>query len=151
MLSAGAQRGSEGVQPAGHHRRWLRECLFKPQQPRQYACGVCFATGTGSSIALGFGAMLAMWRMLQRCGQHGEGMTRANAAAYPSEAQYAARCRQVSLMDDSGNTKDDLKLPTGTDDADKLAKDIKAEFDDGKELIVTVVSVRPVIPAGNPC
>ena len=45
-------------------------------------------------------------------------------------------------MDDSGNTKDDLKLPTGTDDADKLAKDIKAEFDDGKELVVTVVSVR---------
>ena len=45
-------------------------------------------------------------------------------------------------MDDSGNTKDDLKLPTGTDDADKLAKDIKAEFDDGKELVVTVVSVH---------
>ena len=47
-------------------------------------------------------------------------------------------------MDDSGNTKDDLKLPTGTDDADKLARDLKAEFSDGKELTVTVVSVRPV-------
>ena len=46
-------------------------------------------------------------------------------------------------MDDAGNTKDDLKLPTGTDDADKLARDIKAEFSDGKEMIVTVVSVRP--------
>jgi len=45
-------------------------------------------------------------------------------------------------MDDSGNTKDDLKLPTGTDDADKLARELKAEFSDGKELTVTVVSVR---------
>ena len=45
-------------------------------------------------------------------------------------------------MDDSGNTKDDLKLPTGTDDADKLARELKAEFGDGKELTVTVVSVR---------
>ena len=60
----------------------------------------------------------------------------------PDECNQMRMHPQVSLMDDSGNTKDDLKLPTGTDDADKLAKDIKSEFDDGKELIVTVVSVR---------
>jgi translation initiation factor 5A len=41
----------------------------------------------------------------------------------------------VSLMDDAGNTKDDLKLPN----EDELAKEIKTGFDDGKELVVTVL------------
>eukprot|EP00891_Asterochloris_glomerata_P005619 jgi/Astpho2/5619/Aster-02871 len=45
----------------------------------------------------------------------------------------------VSLMDDQGNTKDDLGLPKGTDDAEKLAAQIKKDFDDGKELQVTVL------------
>lgn len=45
-------------------------------------------------------------------------------------------------MDDSGNTKDDLKLPTGTEEADKLAEQIQKEFNDGKELVVTVLKVR---------
>ena len=48
---------------------------------------------------------------------------------------------QVSLMDDAGNTKDDLKLPKGTDEAEKLAVNIQAEFDDGKELVVVVLKV----------
>ena len=48
---------------------------------------------------------------------------------------------QVSLMDDQGNTKDDLGLPKGTDDAEKLAAQIKKDFDDGKELQVTVLKV----------
>ena len=42
-------------------------------------------------------------------------------------------------MDDSGNTKDDLALPKGTDDAVKLAEQIQADFDEGKELVVTVL------------
>jgi translation initiation factor 5A len=45
----------------------------------------------------------------------------------------------VSLMDEGGNTKDDLTLPKGTDDAEKLASQIQADFDAGKELQVTVV------------
>jgi len=45
----------------------------------------------------------------------------------------------LSLMDESGNTKDDLSLPKGTDDAEKLAKQIKEEFDEGKELVVSVL------------
>jgi len=45
----------------------------------------------------------------------------------------------VSLMDDAGNTKDDLGLPKGTDDAEKLAEQIKKDFDDGRELVVTVL------------
>lgn len=49
---------------------------------------------------------------------------------------------QVSLMDESGNTKDDLSLPKGTDDAEKLAQQIKEDFDAGKELVVTVLKVR---------
>ena len=49
---------------------------------------------------------------------------------------------QISLMDEGGNLKDDLKLPSGTDEAEKLAKDLAAEFEDGKELVVTVIKVR---------
>lgn len=45
----------------------------------------------------------------------------------------------VSLMDENGNTKDDLSLPKGTDDAEKLAVQIKDDFDAGKELVVTVL------------
>ena len=48
---------------------------------------------------------------------------------------------QVSLMDEAGNTKDDLTLPKGTDDSDKLATQIQQDFDDGKELVVTVLKV----------
>ena len=45
-------------------------------------------------------------------------------------------------MDEAGNTKDDLSLPKGTDDAEKLAQQIKDDFDAGKELVVTVLKVR---------
>lgn len=45
----------------------------------------------------------------------------------------------VSLMDDGGNTKDDLQLPKGTEELEKLAVQIKSDFDDGKELIVVVL------------
>lgn len=44
-------------------------------------------------------------------------------------------------MDESGNTKDDLSLPSGTDDANKLGDQIKADFENGKELVVTVLKV----------
>ena len=46
-----------------------------------------------------------------------------------------------SLMTESGDTKDDLTLPSGTDEMDKLAEQIKADFDSGKELVVAVLSV----------
>jgi translation initiation factor 5A len=45
----------------------------------------------------------------------------------------------VSLMTEGGDTKDDLQLPSGTDEADKLAIQIKADFDAGKELMVSVM------------
>lgn len=45
----------------------------------------------------------------------------------------------VSLMDDKGNMKDDLKLPSGTDDSEKLAEQIVKDYKDGKELQVTVL------------
>jgi translation initiation factor 5A len=47
-------------------------------------------------------------------------------------------------MDADGNTKDDLKLPSGTDEAEKLAVTIQAEFDAGKELTVVVLKVLPL-------
>ena len=49
---------------------------------------------------------------------------------------------QVSLMDESGNTKDDLTLPKGTDDAEKLAVQLQEDFDSGKEIVVTVLKVN---------
>ena len=48
-------------------------------------------------------------------------------------------------MDEGGNTKDDLGLPKGTADADNLADQIKKDFDDGKELVVTVLKVSPCL------
>ena len=44
-------------------------------------------------------------------------------------------------MDEGGNTKDDLSLPSGTDDANKLADQLKSDFEAGKELVVTVLKV----------
>lgn len=44
-------------------------------------------------------------------------------------------------MDEAGNTKDDLSLPKGTDDAEKLAQQIQEDFEAGKELVVTVLKV----------
>jgi hypothetical protein len=46
-------------------------------------------------------------------------------------------------MDDSGNNRDDLTLPKGTEDAEKLAKQIVEDFEAGKEISVTVLKVRP--------
>merc|ERR1719238_471085 len=46
----------------------------------------------------------------------------------------------VSLMDDAGDTREDLKLPSGHDDADNLAKQIQEMFDAGKDLQVTVLT-----------
>jgi len=54
-------------------------------------------------------------------------------------------CVQLSLMDEGGNTKDDLGLPKGTADAENLADQIKKDFDDGKELVVTVLKVSPCL------
>lgn len=45
----------------------------------------------------------------------------------------------VTLMDDNGNTREDLMLPKGTDEADKLAETIKTYHTDGKEMVVTVL------------
>jgi len=45
----------------------------------------------------------------------------------------------VSLMKEDGSTRDDLKLPYGTDEFDKLAEQIKVDYADGKEIIVSVL------------
>lgn len=45
----------------------------------------------------------------------------------------------LSLMEESGAIRDDMRLPTGTDEAEKLAELIKVEFADGKELVVSVL------------
>lgn len=42
-------------------------------------------------------------------------------------------------MDDSGNVREDLKLPGGHDDADALARQIQEAWDEGKELVLTVL------------
>jgi len=43
---------------------------------------------------------------------------------------------QVTLMSENGDTREDLTLPKGTEESEKLADQIKADFSEGKELIV---------------
>ena len=50
----------------------------------------------------------------------------------------------MSLMDDKGDTREDLKLPSGHDDAEKLADEIRAAFDDGKELVITILQAMGI-------
>mmetsp|Transcript_26235 Transcript_26235/g.42070 ORF Transcript_26235/g.42070 Transcript_26235/m.42070 type:complete len:166 (+) Transcript_26235:203-700(+) len=45
----------------------------------------------------------------------------------------------LGLMDATGNVREDLKLPSGHEDAEALARLIKAAWDEGKELILTVL------------
>mmetsp|Transcript_22391 Transcript_22391/g.48926 ORF Transcript_22391/g.48926 Transcript_22391/m.48926 type:complete len:168 (+) Transcript_22391:51-554(+) len=50
----------------------------------------------------------------------------------------------VTLLTEGGDTREDLTLPTGTDDADKLAAQLKVDFNEGKELIVTVTKAMGI-------
>lgn len=45
----------------------------------------------------------------------------------------------LSLMDDKGELREDLRLPSGHDDAEALARQIQAQYDDGKSLVLTVL------------
>jgi translation initiation factor 5A len=45
----------------------------------------------------------------------------------------------VSLMAENGDTREDLSLPKGTDEAEKLAAQIKEQFAGGQELVVSVL------------
>ena len=42
-------------------------------------------------------------------------------------------------MDDTGKVREDRKLPSGDDDAAALARQIQVQWDDGKELVLTVL------------
>jgi len=46
----------------------------------------------------------------------------------------------VSLMDANGNTKDDLALPSSTDELDKLSTDIRLAFEEGRDIMLTILS-----------
>eukprot|EP01023_Acetabularia_acetabulum_P062763 TRINITY_DN7787_c0_g1_i1.p2 TRINITY_DN7787_c0_g1~~TRINITY_DN7787_c0_g1_i1.p2 ORF type:complete len:162 (-),score=33.73 TRINITY_DN7787_c0_g1_i1:564-1049(-) len=45
----------------------------------------------------------------------------------------------ISLMMENGDTRDDMQLPSNTDDDLKLADQIRTDFDAGKELVLTVL------------
>ncbi len=45
----------------------------------------------------------------------------------------------LGLMDDAGNIREDLKLPSGHDDAEQLARQIQSMWDEDKELVLTVL------------
>ena len=47
---------------------------------------------------------------------------------------------QLSLLTDDGEPKDDLNLPSGTDDLEKCAKEIQTMFNDGKGVRVTTIT-----------
>lgn len=42
-------------------------------------------------------------------------------------------------MMDNGDTREDLALPSQTDDDNKLAEQIRKDFEDGKELVLSVL------------
>lgn len=42
-------------------------------------------------------------------------------------------------MLDNGDTREDLTLPKGTEDAEKLAEQLKTMHADGQELVVSVL------------
>ncbi len=42
-------------------------------------------------------------------------------------------------MAENGDTREDLTLPKGTEDAEKLAEQIKESFAAGQELVVSVL------------
>lgn len=44
-----------------------------------------------------------------------------------------------TLMLENGDTREDLQLPNGTEESQKLAESIKADFEDGKEVVVGVL------------
>ena len=44
-------------------------------------------------------------------------------------------------MLENGNTREDLCLPSQTDDDIKLAEQIRNDFEEGKEIIVSVLAV----------
>jgi hypothetical protein len=46
-------------------------------------------------------------------------------------------------MEENGSIRDDMKLPAGTDESEKLADQIRAEFAEGKEIMVSVLKVGP--------
>ena len=43
-------------------------------------------------------------------------------------------------MADDGSTKDDLKLPAGSDESNRLAEEIQKEFEAEKDIVLTVLS-----------
>ncbi len=45
-------------------------------------------------------------------------------------------------MLENGAIRDDMMLPSGTEEAERLAKQLKEDFEDGKEIVVTVLKVR---------
>lgn len=45
----------------------------------------------------------------------------------------------VSLMMDNGDTRDDVRLPSQTDEDNKLAEQIRKDFEDGKDLVLSVL------------
>ena len=50
--------------------------------------------------------------------------------------------RQLSLLTAEGDAKDDLNLPSGTDDLDKLSQQVKDMFAEGKGIrIVTMTAI----------
>lgn len=50
-------------------------------------------------------------------------------------------------MDEAGNTREDLTLPKGTEELDKVAEQIKEFHAEGRETIVTVLKVNLTSPS----
>ncbi|GMF14026.1 unnamed protein product [Phytophthora lilii] len=66
--------------------------------------------------------------------------THTTSVPFVSRAEYTlldiTEDDYCSLMDDSGETREDIKLPTFPE---TFADEIRADFDDGKQLVLTVL------------
>ncbi len=51
------------------------------------------------------------------------------------------RRAQVTLLREDGSIREDLMLPKGTEEADRIAAQLKVDYADGKEIVVTVLKV----------
>ena len=145
---AGAERQPPGVQRDRHLGGRLREALL-PLADFLNTC-LCWralpsnnilvaARPLGCLIDFDCEAASMSGRWLHCIVLHSACSPPAGDAACPPHHRFCDA--KVSLMDADGNTKDDLKLPSGTDEAEKLAVTIQAEFDAGKELTVVVLKV----------
>jgi hypothetical protein len=110
-----------------------------------------FVSGRCGGAGRERGAQALLWRSRARARPHSTaalwlaGRSRRAAPRAPcrplthTPASPPPPTPQCTLMLENGDTREDLMLPKGTEEADKLAESIKEQFAAGQELVVGVL------------